>query len=219
MSLFGARHGPGTETLPLEGHLPGFDGAIGWLNSEPLTPDGAAREGGSRRLLDLHLHQLAADGSLREGLGGEVPRPGPRGDRRAHAGVPVRARGRERPLGRARRCRSTIRSRSTATTASGRRSRTEYWPALYLADAEGALRYHHFGEGHYEESRTGDPGAARASTTSSSPSRRAGIEAQADWDHARVSGDVRRLRAGRAFRVTRRRRRERAPDHTRPRKR
>jgi thiol-disulfide isomerase/thioredoxin len=27
-----------------------------------------------------------------------------------------------------------------------------YWPALYLADAEGALRYHHFGEGRYAES-------------------------------------------------------------------
>ena len=27
-----------------------------------------------------------------------------------------------------------------------------YWPALYLADAEGQLRYHHFGEGAYEES-------------------------------------------------------------------
>ena len=27
-----------------------------------------------------------------------------------------------------------------------------YWPALYLADGEGALRYHHFGEGRYAES-------------------------------------------------------------------
>ena len=26
--------------LPVEGHLPGFDGATGWLNSEPLTPAG-----------------------------------------------------------------------------------------------------------------------------------------------------------------------------------
>jgi thiol-disulfide isomerase/thioredoxin len=27
-----------------------------------------------------------------------------------------------------------------------------YWPALYLADAQGQLRYHHFGEGAYEQS-------------------------------------------------------------------
>ncbi len=45
-----------------------------------------------------------------------------------------------------------------------------YWPALYVADAEGVIRHHHFGEGHYEEServlqqllRIGAlPGAAR----------------------------------------------------------
>jgi thiol-disulfide isomerase/thioredoxin len=28
----------------------------------------------------------------------------------------------------------------------------EYWPALYLIDAQGRMRYHHFGEGAYEES-------------------------------------------------------------------
>ncbi len=27
-----------------------------------------------------------------------------------------------------------------------------YWPALYVADAQGQLRYHHFGEGAYEQS-------------------------------------------------------------------
>jgi thiol-disulfide isomerase/thioredoxin len=27
-----------------------------------------------------------------------------------------------------------------------------YWPALYFADREGAIRHHHFGEGQYEES-------------------------------------------------------------------
>ena len=26
-----------------------------------------------------------------------------------------------------------------------------YWPAVYLADAEGRIRYHHFGEGEYDE--------------------------------------------------------------------
>lgn len=36
MSLF-SRHKAGTAALPVEGHLPGFDGATGWLNSVPLT--------------------------------------------------------------------------------------------------------------------------------------------------------------------------------------
>jgi thiol-disulfide isomerase/thioredoxin len=30
--------------------------------------------------------------------------------------------------------------------------RNEYWPADYLIDAKGKIRYHHFGEGDYEES-------------------------------------------------------------------
>ena len=37
MSLFGTRRSPETAPLPVEGHLPGFDGATGWLNSPPLT--------------------------------------------------------------------------------------------------------------------------------------------------------------------------------------
>ncbi len=28
----------------------------------------------------------------------------------------------------------------------------QYWPALYIADAEGRIRHHHFGEGGYERS-------------------------------------------------------------------
>src|SRR5690242_5844931 len=38
-SLF---HRPSDEplALPVEGHLASFDGATGWLNSEPLTPEG-----------------------------------------------------------------------------------------------------------------------------------------------------------------------------------
>jgi hypothetical protein len=33
-----ATHPP--DELPVEGHLPGFDGAAGWLNSPPLTATG-----------------------------------------------------------------------------------------------------------------------------------------------------------------------------------
>ena len=35
MSLFDSLRSAGS--LPVEGHLPGFDGATGWLNSPPLT--------------------------------------------------------------------------------------------------------------------------------------------------------------------------------------
>jgi hypothetical protein len=60
-----------------------------------------------------------------------------------------------------------------------------YWPALYVADTEGRIRHHHFGEGNYEESemvvqmllREGgaeiDQGLLRLEPR--------GVEAAADW--------------------------------------
>ena len=56
-----------------------------------------------------------------------------------------------------------------------------YWPALYLVDGEGRLRYEHFGEGAYSETEAairqllgadGEPVRVEAT----------GIEAAADWD-------------------------------------
>jgi thiol-disulfide isomerase/thioredoxin len=65
-----------------------------------------------------------------------------------------------------------------------------YWPALYLIDARGALRRHHFGEGEYEQSeiaiqqllaatgaKTYDPGVVSV--------RAAGFELPADWQNLR----------------------------------
>ena len=37
MSLFARHRHAGTGELPVEGNVPGFDGATGWLNSDPLT--------------------------------------------------------------------------------------------------------------------------------------------------------------------------------------
>ena len=37
MSLFDKQRKAGTAGLPVEGHLPGFQGATAWLNSTPLT--------------------------------------------------------------------------------------------------------------------------------------------------------------------------------------
>jgi hypothetical protein len=40
VSLFPTHRLAGTAFLPSEGRLPTFEGATGWLNSEPLTPEG-----------------------------------------------------------------------------------------------------------------------------------------------------------------------------------
>ena len=71
--------------------MPGFQGAVAWLNSAPLAAPRTAGQGGARRLLDLFLHQLAAHAALRPRLVREVRGPGPGRARRAHPGVRIRA--------------------------------------------------------------------------------------------------------------------------------
>ena len=61
-----------------------------------------------------------------------------------------------------------------------------YWPAVYLADAEGRIRYHHFGEGEYDEGewmiqhllREARSEGIDEELVSVAPD---GFEAQADW--------------------------------------
>jgi len=65
-----------------------------------------------------------------------------------------------------------------------------YWPAVYIADAEGRIRHHQFGEGGYEEceqviqrllSDAGRDGVP--DDIVDAPGE--GLEAQADWEHLR----------------------------------
>ena len=85
---------------------------------------GLARKGRARQLLDLHLHQLAAHVAVPARLEREVWRSGARRDRRAHAGVRVRERRRERSPSRAHDGDRRIRSRPTTSTPFGVRSAT-----------------------------------------------------------------------------------------------
>jgi thiol-disulfide isomerase/thioredoxin len=66
----------------------------------------------------------------------------------------------------------------------------EYWPAQYLVDAKGRIRYHHFGEGDYGEiegviqellKENGATGVASDTTSVSA----VGIEAAPDWTDGR----------------------------------
>lgn len=65
----------------------------------------------------------------------------------------------------------------------------QYWPALYLVDAEGRIRHHQFGEGGYEESEQfirrllADAGAAVPGALARVEPN--GIEVAADWDDLR----------------------------------
>ena len=61
--------------------------------------------------------------------------------------------------------------------------RNQYWPALYLLDAHGRIRHHHFGEGEYQQSELAvhrllpDPTLADGFVTVDGT----GVEAPADW--------------------------------------
>jgi thiol-disulfide isomerase/thioredoxin len=66
----------------------------------------------------------------------------------------------------------------------------QYWPALYIADAEGRIRHHHFGEGDYERSERvirqllADAGAVDL-PDDPVPVEARGIEIAADWHNVR----------------------------------
>jgi cytochrome c biogenesis protein CcdA/thiol-disulfide isomerase/thioredoxin len=65
-----------------------------------------------------------------------------------------------------------------------------YWPALYLADANGNIRYHHFGEGEYETSEKAiqdllaEAGAQKAHTDIVAPETK-GAQAAPDFGNLR----------------------------------
>ena len=84
--------------LPVLGRAPDFTGNQRWFNTRagPARPRAAARAGGARRLLDLHLHQLHPHAALRARLGRPLPQARAHDRRRPHAGVRVRARRRQR---------------------------------------------------------------------------------------------------------------------------
>jgi thiol-disulfide isomerase/thioredoxin len=136
------------DVLPVEGHLPSFDGATGWLNSEPLTPQGLR---GRVVLVDFWTYTCinwlrtlpyvrAWDAKYRElGLtviGVHTPEFGFEHDI-DNVVAQSRVFGVEYPI--------AVDSDYGVWQAFS----NHFWPAVYIADAEGRIRYHHFGEGEY----------------------------------------------------------------------
>jgi thiol-disulfide isomerase/thioredoxin len=134
----------------IEGHLPAFDGATGWLNSEPLTPAGLR---GKVVLVDFWtytcINWLRTLGYVRawaekyedQGLvvvGVHTPEfpfeKDPDNVRWAAKELRV-----EYPV--------ALDPEYAVWRAFG----NHYWPAVYIADAEGRIQHHQFGEGGYDE--------------------------------------------------------------------
>jgi thiol-disulfide isomerase/thioredoxin len=171
--------------LPVEGEMPAFGGATGWLNSPALTPAGLR---GKIVLADFWtytcinwLRQLPyvrawAEKYASHGLvviGVHTPEfpfehdPG-------NVSQAVQDMGITYPV--------ALDNDYAVWRAFG----NHYWPALYFVDAQGRIRHHQFGEGEYQQSEmiiqqllaeagSGDIGQELVSVDAR------GIEAPADW--------------------------------------
>jgi thiol-disulfide isomerase/thioredoxin len=186
MSLFGLRrHFP----LPAEGHMPGFEGATGWLNSPPLTAEGLR---GKVVLVDFWtytcinwLRTLAyvrawAEKYQEQGL--------------VVVGVHTPEFPFERDIDNVRLAAEHLNVSYPIALDSDyevwRAFTNHYWPAVYIVDAEGRIRHHQFGEGGYDDCERGIQQLLREAGVDGigddlvavSP---AGFEAQADWTNLR----------------------------------
>jgi len=134
--------------LPVEGRLGSFVDATGWLNSEPLTSDGLR---GAVVLVDFWTYTCVnwlrtlpyrrswaakyRDAGLTI-VGVHTPEFGFE-QNLDNVVAEVAALGVEYPVA------------TDNDYAVWQSFANHFWPALYLADADGQIRYHHFGEGEY----------------------------------------------------------------------
>ena len=176
--------------LPVEGRLPSFDGATGWLNSPPLTPAGLR---GKVVLIDFWtytcINWLRQLPYVRAWAGKYA------GHGLVVIGVHTPEFGFEHEPDNVRRAVKNMRVDYPVAIDSDyavwRAFDNHYWPALYFADAQGNIRHHHFGEGEYQQSEMviqqllADAGSGGGGRDMVSPDVR-GIEAPADWDTLRT---------------------------------
>jgi thiol-disulfide isomerase/thioredoxin len=175
----------GAAELPNEGSLGSFDGATGWLNSEPLSPEDLR---GRVVLVDFWtytcinwLRTLSYIRAWAETY-------------EEHGLVVIGVHTPEFPFEQeADNVREAVKEMAVeypvaldSDYAIWRAFDNSYWPAAYVADAEGQIRHHRFGEGGYEElerviqrllGEAGRGGVGDELVAGAAD----GFEAQADW--------------------------------------
>jgi thiol-disulfide isomerase/thioredoxin len=178
MSLFGTR-------LGLERHLPDFDGATGWLNSEPLTSEDLA---GKVVLVDFWtytcINWLRTLSFIRTWF-----------EKYADQGLVVIGvhtpefpfeRDTDNVIAAVTEMRVDYPIALDPNYAVWEAFSNRYWPAVYFADAEGRIRHHQFGEGGYDECERVIQQLLREAGADSVGEDLVsldgeGLEAQADW--------------------------------------
>jgi thiol-disulfide isomerase/thioredoxin len=180
---------PAAAQSPMQGDLASLDNATAWLNSEPLT---AASLRGKVVLVDFWtftcINWLRTEPYVRawaekykdQGL--------------LVIGVHAPEFAVERDLDNVRRAATALRVDYPIAVdndfAIWRAFDNHYWPALYLVDTQGRVRYHQFGEGEYAQSERmiqqllAEAGASGLTGELVSVTGR-GVEAPADWDNLR----------------------------------
>src|SRR6266702_4779844 len=173
--LLAARH-PAAIHLPIERELPSLGGATAWLNSPPLS---AADLRGKVVLIDfwtytcinwLRTLPYVRDWAEKYREHGMVV-----------IGVHTPEFSFEHDLENVRRAARDMRVSYPIAFDN------HYWPALYLVDAQGHIRSHHFGEGAYEQSEMmiqqllAEAGIGGIDDELVSVDA-SGVEAAADWD-------------------------------------
>src|SRR6187401_2508592 len=188
MSLFSKTHDAQT-ALPVEGHMPGFDRAAGWLNSEPITADDlqgkvVVADFGTYTCINwlrtLGYVKAWAEKYEEQGLvlvGVHTPEFPFEADRE-NVVQAIEALNVEFPIA------------LDPDYAVWQAFDNHYWPAVYIADAEGQIRHHQFGEGGYEECERIVQQLLRDAGRDDVPDDLVsvadeGFEAQADWANLR----------------------------------
>jgi len=170
--------------LPVEGELPSFEGATGWLSSPPLTAAGLRG-----RVVLVNFWTYTCINWLRQ-----LPYVRAWAEKYADHGLVVIGVhtpefGFEHDVDNVR---HAVKDRTVGYPvaldndyAVWRAFDNYYWPALYLADALGQVRYHHYGEGEYRQSEMviqqllAEAGSGGDREPVSPDAR--GLEAAADW--------------------------------------
>ena len=146
--MFG--HG-GPAPMSSEGHLPGFDGATGWLNSPPLT---ATDVEGKVVLVDFWTYTCINWLRTLSYVRSWAEKYHDRG--LVTVGVHTPEFPFEQHVDNVRQAVKDMRVEYPVAIDSDygvwRAFSNHYWPAVYIADAQGRIRHHQFGEGRYEES-------------------------------------------------------------------
>ncbi|MDR9785163.1 cytochrome c biogenesis protein DipZ [Rhizobium redzepovicii] len=184
---------PFRSDLPVEGYAPSLDGAVEWLNSKPLTTEQLR---GKVVLVDFWTYSCI--NCIRT-----IPYVKAWAEKYADQGLVVIGVHApefafEKKLDNVKKALSDFEIGYPVAIDNDyriwRAFENSYWPAGYLIDAEGQIRYHHFGEGNYGRTEKAiqdllrEAGGQMTSSTAVAPDAK-GVEAGPDLGNIR-SGET-----------------------------